>query len=251
MDQTISAPYLNKTPKSELFARAVRMDTKGISMTSLIIGASGGIGAALAARLEAQGDAVTRLSRAAGDFDFSQPDSVGDALAALSGPFDRVIVATGKLDGAGHPPEKSLKALTAAALADQFAVNTIGPALILRELPRLLSRSKPAHVAVLTARVGSIGDNKVGGWYAYRAAKAATNQIVHTAAIELARTHKQACLISYHPGTVATKFTAHYQASHPTVSPDEAAQNLLGVLAGLSVNQSGGFYDWRGDEVAW
>ena len=220
-------------------------------MASLVIGASGGIGGAVAAALEARGEAVVRLSRTRGDFDFARPASVAGVLEAIDGPFERVIVATGQLDGAGLPPEKSLGALTAEAMADQFAVNAIGPALILRALPRLLPRDRPARVAVLTARVGSIGDNKMGGWYAYRAAKAAANQIVRTAAVELARTHKHVCLVAYHPGTVATGFTAQYQGRHHTVSPDEAAQNLLRVVDGLDATRTGRFYDWRGDEVAW
>lgn len=220
-------------------------------MDALIIGASGGIGRAVAVALEGRGVSVTRVSRSADGLDVTDPDSVSRVLGALEVPFDLVFVATGKLDGAGNPPEKSLKAVTAEALCDQFATNAIGPALICTHLPRLMPRDRPSVAAVLTARVGSIGDNRMGGWYAYRAAKAAANQIVRTTAIELARSHKQSCLVSLHPGTVATAFTADYQKSNATVPPDEAAQNLLRVLDGLGAEQTGRFYDWRGDEVPW
>ncbi|MCE2749682.1 MAG: C factor, cell signaling protein, partial [Rhodobacter sp.] len=114
-----------------------------------------------------------------------------------------------------------------------------------------LPRDVPARCAVLSARVGSIGDNRLGGWYSYRAAKAALNQLVHTAAIEIARTHPQAVVACLHPGTVATPFTAKYLGTHPAVPPDVAAQNLLEVLDSLTPAQSGGFFDAQGRVVPW
>lgn len=216
---------------------------------ALILGASGGIGGALVAALIAQGTAVTALSRRVDGFDVTVPDSVAHHLGALSGPFDLVVVATGKLDGAGQAPEKSLKALTSAAMADQFATNAIGPALILRQIPRLLPKNAPSRVAVLTARVGSIGDNRLGGWYSYRAAKAAANQILRTCAIEIARSHKHACLIAYHPGTVASDFTKDY--SRDKLTPEAAATALLSVLGRLGPDQTGQFFDWKGTHVPW
>ena len=105
--------------------------------------------------------------------------------------------------------------------------------------------------AVLSARVGSIGDNRIGGWISYRAAKAAVNQIVHTAAIELARTHKEAACVALHPGTVATEFTQKYLGRHPSVPPEEAAENLLRVIEGLGPEQTGLFFDWAGKRVEW
>jgi len=217
---------------------------------TLIIGASGGIGAALAAQAEQEGAEVTRLSRQADGLDVTDPDSVARIIGALDGPFDRVIVASGILAPPGGTPEKSLDAIDAAAMAQVFAANAIGPALILQQLPRLLPRDRVARVGVLTARVGSIGDNRMGGWYAYRAAKAAANQIVHTAAIEIARKRKHSVVVALHPGTVATPFTANYPA-HKKVAPAEAAQNLLRVLHGLTPAQTGGFFDWAGAEVPW
>lgn len=131
-----------------------------------------------------------------------------------------------------------------------LAVNTIGPALVLRHVPRLLPRHGRAVVAVLTARVGSIGDNGMGGWYAYRASKAAANQIVRTAAIEIGRTHKAAAIVALHPGTVATPFTRAYP-KHRKLPPQSAAENLLRVIDGLGPAHSGRFFDWAGKEVPW
>ncbi len=134
---------------------------------------------------------------------------------------------------------------------DQFALNAVGPALILRHAARLLPRDRRAVFAVLSARVGSIGDNRLGGWVSYRASKAAVNQIVHTAAIELARTHKQAICVVLHPGTVQTEFTRKYLGRHPAVAPDTAAANLLSVVQRLTPDDTGGFFDWAGKPVPW
>lgn len=220
-------------------------------MRALIIGHTGGIGAALFTALRTTGHDVIGLSRSTDGLDMSQPDSIEAAFSKVSGLFDLVVIATGQLHGAGCAPEKSLKALTAEAMADQFAINTIGPAMILRQLSRVLPKDHPSKVAVLTARVGSIGDNQMGGWYSYRASKAATNQVVRTAAIEIARSHKQSCVIAYHPGTVATAFTADYQGTHRTVPADEAAQNFLKLLGTLAPQNTGQFYDWTGAMVPW
>ena len=218
---------------------------------ALVVGASGGIGRALVAALAARGDQVTGLSRSGDGLDVTDEASVARLLGAVEGSFDTVIVATGALEISGALPEKSLRALDPAALAAQFALNAIGPALILKHALRLLPRDRPARFAALSARVGSIGDNNLGGWYSYRAAKAALNQLIHTAAIEIARSHPQAVVACLHPGTVATRFTEKYVGSHSTVSPDAAAQNLLSVLDALTSAQSGGFFDGQGKAVAW
>jgi NAD(P)-dependent dehydrogenase (short-subunit alcohol dehydrogenase family) len=218
---------------------------------ALVIGASGGIGQALAAALRDRGDDVTGLSRSSDGLDVTDETSVIRALAPLSGPFQTVIVATGALEIAGAGPEKSLRGLDAGVLAAQVALNAIGPALVLKHALRLLPRDRPARFAVLSARVGSIGDNRLGGWYSYRAAKAALNQLIHTAAIEIARTHPQAVIACLHPGTVATAFTAKYLGTHPAIPPDQAAANLLAVLDSLTPAQSGGFFDRQGNQVPW
>ena len=222
-----------------------------MSARVLVIGASGGIGAALAAACRSRGDAVTTLSRSADGFDVKDEASVRTGLERLAGPFDAVIVATGALEIDGATPEKTIKAVTQKAMMDQFALNAVGPALVLRHAEKLLPRDKRAVFAVLSARVGSIGDNRLGGWISYRSAKAAVNQIVHTAAIELRRSHPQSICVALHPGTVETGFTKKYVGRHPAVPAPEAADNLLTVIDGLTPADSGGFFDWAGKAVAW
>lgn len=217
---------------------------------ALIIGASGGIGAALADALAARGANVTRLSRSADGLDITDEASVAAHLGALDGPFDRIIVASGILAPEGGAPEKALSSVNADAMAKVFAANAIGPALVLKHSQRLIPRDRACRIAVLTARVGSIGDNAMGGWYSYRAAKAAANQIVHTAAIEIGRKRRQAVVVALHPGTVATPFTSGYPA-HKKVEADVAAENLLRVMDGLSPADTGGFFDWAGKRVPW
>lgn len=194
---------------------------------------------------------MTGLSRSGNGFDLTRPDLADGMLSALSGPFDLIVVASGALEIDGAVPEKSMRTVSARAMMDQFALNAVGPALVLKHAQRLLPRDRPAMIAILSARVGSIGDNRLGGWVSYRAAKAAVNQIVHTAAIELARTHKQAVCVALHPGTVKTAFTEKYLNRHPAVSPDEAADNLLSVIRGLTPEDTGGFYDWAGQYIPW
>jgi NAD(P)-dependent dehydrogenase (short-subunit alcohol dehydrogenase family) len=221
-----------------------------MTQRALVIGASGGIGRALSLALRAHGVEVTGLSRSGEGFDVIDPASVAGHLGRLEGPFDTVIVASGILAPDGAGPEKSLDAIDAAAMARVMAVNAIGPALVLSHLPRLLPRQGRSVVGVLTARVGSIGDNGLGGWYSYRASKAAANQIVRTAAIEIGRKRKEAVIVALHPGTVETDFTADYPG-HRKVAAAEAAENLLGVLDGLTHAQSGGFFDYAGRAVPW
>lgn len=218
---------------------------------TLILGASGGIGAALTAAATNRGDAVTGLSRSRDGFDITNSTSVAQHLGSVSAPYDLIVVATGALEIDGAVPEKSLKNLDAKAMLDQFALNAVGPALVLSYAARLLPRDRPAVCAVLSARVGSIGDNKVGGWISYRSAKAAVNQVVRTASIELARTHPHSVCVALHPGTVQTAFTEKYLGRHPSVSAAEAADNLLRVVDGLSPAQTGRFFDWAGKEVPW
>jgi NAD(P)-dependent dehydrogenase (short-subunit alcohol dehydrogenase family) len=213
---------------------------------ALVIGASGGIGAALANRLEGAGHDVIRLSRSADGLDVTDDASVERALAGLPR-VDLAFVATGILAPEGHAPEKSLDAVDAAAMARTFAVDAIGPALVLKHLAPNLTDT--ARVGVLTARVGSIGDNRMGGWHSYRAAKAAANQIVHGAAIEIGRRRKGSVVVALHPGTVETPFTEGYKASK--VAPDEAAANLIRVLTELDPSQTGGFFDYAGEPVEW
>ncbi len=216
---------------------------------ALVIGASGGIGAAIAQELDTRGFAVTGLSRSVDGLDVTDAQSVARIMSALDGPFEVVFVAVGTL-AAGGTPEKTLAAIDPARMLDVYAVNAVGPALILAQLERLLPKDAPSFVGVLSARVGSIGDNKMGGWYSYRASKAAANQIIHGAAIELGRKCKQAAVVALHPGTVETAFTKNYKG-HKMVPAPEAARNLCHVLLGLTPAESGAFFDYSGEAVPW
>ncbi len=219
-------------------------------MRSLVVGASGGIGAALCEALAARGE-VLGVSRRKDGLDVTDEASVARVLGGLEQGFDLVIVATGALALDGVGPEKALRALDPAAMAAQFALNAIGPALVLKHALRLMPKDRTVRFAALSARVGSIGDNALGGWYSYRAAKAALNQLIHTAAIEVARSHRQGIVVALHPGTVDTGLTAVHGAGHPAVAPAVAAANLLAVLDGLTPADTGGFFDWSGARVPW
>jgi NAD(P)-dependent dehydrogenase (short-subunit alcohol dehydrogenase family) len=219
-------------------------------MQALVVGATGGIGRAVAAALAGRGAMVVGLSRAQG-LDVTDEASVERALAPLSAPFNLIFVATGALAPPGAGPEKSLRALMPSQLAAQFALNATGPMLVLKHALRLLPRDGRAVFAALSARVGSIGDNSLGGWYSYRASKAALNQMLHTAAIEVARTHRHAVITALHPGTVDTGFGAEFHKGRATVTPAEAAANLLAVIDRLTPADSGGFFDWAGERIPW
>tara|TARA_E500000305_G_C3974941_1_gene213857 strand:+ start:49 stop:765 length:717 start_codon:yes stop_codon:yes gene_type:complete len=229
-----------------------------------IFGASGGIGAALTKNLAAQGCEVLAGSRTGTvpdgvnatpfRFDLEDEASIAEVVAGWkSAPPDLVIVSSGVLtlaDGTG--PERSLKQLDPAAMERVFRLNTIGPALIAKYILPLLPRDRPSTFAALSARVGSIGDNRLGGWHSYRASKAALNMLIRNWAIELSRTHKRASIVGLHPGTVDTALSAPFQSGLPDgqlTLPEDAAGNLLGVLAGLGPDDSGKVFDWRGDIV--
>ena len=225
-------------------------------MKAIVIGASGGIGAALADALESRGVAVTRLSRStAPPIDLESDQSIAAAAAALAddAPFDLILVASGILHGPGLAPEKTYRQLDGAALDRIFRVNTIGPALVARHFLPLLRPTGRAIFAALSARVGSIGDNRLGGWLGYRASKAALNQIVRTLAVELARTRPDTICVALHPGTVDTQLSAPFQrglAEGQLLTPADSAAYLLDVLDRLSPADSGGCFDWRGERIA-
>jgi len=220
------------------------------------IGASGGIAAACAEALRADPacQAVVPLSRSVDGLDITHEDSVADAaqkLAAQELSFDLIICATGALTINGVGPEKTIKAVTAEVMAAQFALNAIGPALVLKYFSPLLVKNSRAAMAFLSAGVGCIGDNRLGGWMSYRAYKAALNQIVRTAAIEIARSRPQAVVVSLHPGSVATSLSADFAVGHERIQPQESAGLLLNVLDHLSPDQSGGFYAYDGVKIEW
>lgn len=221
---------------------------------AVVIGASGGIGAALAARL-ASDPRVTRIHgfsrRSAIPLDLTNEASIAAAAASVEAPR-LVIVATGLLQDAAQAPEKRLADLDPARLARSFQVNAIGPALVLKHFAPRLPREGKAVLAVLTARVGSIADNRLGGWYGYRASKAAANQFVRTAAVELAARRRDAICVALHPGTVDTPLSAPFQRGVPAeklFTADFAAERLLAVIEGLTAAQTGGFFAWDGRPI--
>ena len=218
---------------------------------AVVIGASGGIGAALAALLEAD-PAVARVTRfARPQLDLLDPASIAAAGASLPAPPDLVVVATGVLHGDGLAPEKELRQLSAAAFARAFAINATGPALVAQAFLPLLPRGRKTVFAALSARVGSISDNRLGGWHAYRASKAALNQLIRTLAIEQTRKNPASIVVGLHPGTVATRLSQPFQRGVPgLLAADAAAAALLGVIDGLQADDSGQLFDWRGQAIA-
>ncbi|WP_245292857.1 SDR family NAD(P)-dependent oxidoreductase [Pararhizobium arenae] len=225
-------------------------------MKALVIGSSGGIGAALVERLHADPgfETIATLSRSEHGFDIGDEKSIADAAQAFRvehGAFDLIINAAGALVIDGKSPEKTIKTLDADGMMAQFRVNAVGPALLLKHFHHLLPRQTRGVFASLSARVGSIGDNRLGGWISYRAAKAAQNQIVRTAAIEIARTHPEAIVLTLHPGTVATRLSQPYSKGHETFTPDFAAASLLKVIANLQPSQTGGFFSYSGQSIDW
>lgn len=217
------------------------------ALTSVVIGASGGIGRALADALKDRGP-VHRLSRP--ELDVTDEAGIASAAARI-GPVDHVIVATGLLHDESQAPEKTFRALDAAALARSFAINAIGPALVAKHFLPLLPRDRRSVFAALSAKVGSISDNRLGGWYGYRASKAALNQLIRTASIELRRTHPLAICVGLHPGTVDTRLSAPFQRGVPDLfTPDRSTAALLAVLDRLTPEQSGRLFAWDGAEIA-
>ena len=218
---------------------------------AVVIGASGGIGAALAAAIEQRGQPVLRLGRATTPkLDLLDENSIAAAAAAISAGLSLVIDATGFLHDTQFLPEKGLRQLDAAHLAYAFAVNATGPAPVMKHFLPLLARGERAVFATLSARVGSITDNRLGGWYSYRASKAALNQLVRTAAIELARTHKQAVCVALHPGTVHTQLSEPFAKTGLEVqTPAQSAARLLAVIDALAPEQSGWLLDHRGIQI--
>ena len=234
---------------------------------AVVIGASGGIGAALTRQL-ADNDRIRRvfaLSRSQPEFlpgkvipgkiDICYEDSVAHAMATL--PTDVslgiVFVASGILhQDDAIQPEKTMGQISAAAMKRVLEINTVGPALVARHfLPKLDGEGKSVF-AVLSARVGSIADNRLGGWVSYRASKAAVNMIVRTLAIEQARRRPESIVVSLHPGTVDTGLSAPFtgRSRSPKVfAPDQAAGYLLAVIDGLGPDDSGGFFAWDGSRV--
>lgn len=222
--------------------------------TAVVIGATGAIGGALADIVEGSGAfaRTVRLSRRSNPpLDLTDEASIERAAASLRGEALRlVLLATGFLHGEGVEPEKSLRRVTPEALHRNLALNTVGPALVLKHFAPLLPREGRSVLGMVTAKVGSIADNDLGGWYSYRASKAAQNQLLRTASIEIARTKPDALLVALHPGTVASDLSEPFAKSGLTVRPPaESATAMLGVVDGLS--ETGTFRGYDGAVIPW
>lgn len=184
----------------------------------------------------------------------SRIEALANDLKAQDIRLSLVINAAGVLHGEGFGPEKKLEDLDHAALETVFAVNTFGPAMLLKALRPLMARKDKAAFAAISARVGSIADNRLGGWYAYRASKAALNQVIRTAGIEFGRRNKNVIVAALHPGTTDTGLSRPFQAKAPPeklFSVEKTSGYLLDVIDGLSSEDSGGFFAWDGQRIEW
>ena len=235
-------------------------------MRVAVIGASGGIGGAIIDRLAGSDDVeqIYALSRSGQShpspkvanltFDLTSEPSIQAAAEALreTGAFDIILVATGLLQGDGISPEKNMRALSFDGLQKSFAVNAFGPAITAKYFLPLLRRDRKAVFAALSARVGSISDNRLGGWYAYRASKAALNMILRTLAIEFGRRFKDTIIIGLHPGTVDTNLSKPFQGNVPDgklFTADDSAEKLLAVIDQVTPDDSGNLLAWDGSTI--
>ena len=228
---------------------------------ALVIGAGGGLGAALVQQLSADAEhqvlALGRNTQPA--IDYSDEASlkraaewVAEQCAAQQADLRLLVVASGFLHGEPGQPERSWSHLDADYLTHVFRINTIGPALVMKYFLPLLPKQGRCVAGFVSAKVGSIGDNALGGWYGYRASKAALNQLVKTASIELARRNANAVCVTLHPGTVDTALSQPFAKTGLTVRPAaEAANDLLAVLAGLTPAQTGALVDYQGQTLPW
>lgn len=241
----------------------------------LVYGATGGLGLALCDQLLARDDVarvwacarqaeghagLASLERRHGprlrhvDVDpLAEPELAG-RLADETPRLDLLMCASGLLQGARARAEKSLAQVDQAGLLESYLANAVLPLLLIRQLTPLLKGQHPCQIAALSARVGSIGDNHLGGWYGYRMAKAALNQGLRCASIELARLNPQSCVLALHPGTTDTALSRSFQARVPVdklFTPAYAAERLLEVLATRTPAETGSFWDWQGHPVVW
>jgi len=238
----------------------------------LVVGAGGGIGGAAARALAARYRQVIAVSRQSSPAPaLARCDNVrwlpaaaeeaaiaeaASAIAAASAelPLARVVIATGTLHGEGFRPEKALRELAAGTLGHLYQVNAVLPLLWLAALEPALRRSESAAVAVLSARVGSIGDNRLGGWYAYRASKAALNMLLRSAAVEFGRRAPGVALLAFHPGTTDTALSKPFQARVPAdklFSPDRVADALLARMDAARADGELHFVDYAGEPIPW
>jgi len=226
--------------------------------SAIVIGGTGGIGAAVVDHLtqSSQFQTVLSLGRSTSPaLDLGDEASIaaaaGHAKSSLS-EIRLIFDATGFLHGNGIEPEKTWRNLSMEQMQHLFAINAAGPALVMKHFLPLLPREGKAVFATISAKVGSIGDNQIGGWYSYRASKAALNQFVRCAAIELRRKSPEAICVALHPGTVDTGLSKKFQKGVPKLlTPAQSAGALLSVLDGLGPEQSGEFFAYSGEQLPW
>ncbi len=216
-----------------------------------IIGSTGGIGAAFANHLRA-GNTLYEFSRSTG-LDYTDESTIQSAAATIDAPLDIILITTGFLHDEAIKPEKALRELSREKFEKNFLINTIGPALVMKHFLPKLTRENRAVCAALSARVGSISDNALGGWTAYRAAKAALNMVIKNAAIETARTRKNAIIIALHPGTVDTGLSRPFQGGVPDkklFTAENSSKMMLEILQQRTPADSGKIFAWDGEEIA-
>ena len=221
------------------------------SCRALIIGSSGAIGGALVDNLKkiVGTKNVVTLSRTENGLDFMKPETISVCSRQQDGLFNLIVDATGSLSIDNVGPEKSLSMVEYETMLAQFKVNTIGPALLIKNFMKFLPRKGKVVFATLSARVGSIEDNRLGGWISYRASKAGLNQIIKTASIEASRKNPHSVFLAIHPGTVLSKLTEPYLGNKSFVVPDEAAKNILRVIEQIDHSDTGGFFSFDGSKV--
>jgi NAD(P)-dependent dehydrogenase (short-subunit alcohol dehydrogenase family) len=226
--------------------------------SAVIIGARGGIGAALADVLEKDPNyaQVIRLHRESNPpvnlLDESSIAAAAASLTAAHPPISLVLVATGLLHSNQNGPEKSLRELDPDWMIENFRINAVGPALVAKHFLPIMAKQGPICFAALSARVGSISDNRLGGWHSYRASKSALNMLIRNIAIEWQRKNPQSVVVGLHPGTVETALSAPFKGNpaHERFSPARAAGDMLSVLHGLKPEQSGQIFAYDGSLVA-
>jgi NAD(P)-dependent dehydrogenase (short-subunit alcohol dehydrogenase family) len=225
--------------------------------SAVIIGARGGIGAALANALEQDPNytQVIRLHReSAPPCDISDEASIAAAAASLMAtypPISLVIVATGLLHSTSKGPEKSLRELDTDWMIENFRINAVGPTLVAKHFLPIMAKQDPICFAALSARVGSISDNRLGGWHSYRASKSALNMFIRNIAIEWQRKNSQSVIVGLHPGTVETALSAPFKGNpaHERFTPARAAEGMLNVLQRLKPEQSGQIFAYDGSLI--
>jgi len=218
---------------------------------ALIFGASGGIGFAFSKFLENKLgiENVIKLSRSFDEFEISDEEKILKFSGSIEGSFNLIINAIGVLQTTEIGPEKTINAVKQKSMIDMMTINAIGPALLLKNFSKKLDKTKFSVFVNLSARVGSITDNRLGGWISYRSSKAALNQIIKTSSIEINRRNKNAICVGLHPGTVKTRFTEKFQNTTETISPEESVEMMMKVIESLSVDDNGYCFAYDGKVI--